>query len=437
MIRKTRDLTKISRGHFFTRSPDGTESHGFEYRDVPTHWEADYGDKESYKSYLQTYGCKPYRMAASSDWSGKVRSRLSWEGHQDFADGTDTTYFNADDALWHHTAAVAPEIIDTSDTLDDCRRKLVEKAIDAHTNGLALGVDLAETGKTFKMVAPRIKQLIGVIKNPLSTAKQFVGSVRVAHELIARGMIADYRDANSRLLKRVRKSKTDSSASVLPIHNWWAEARFGWGPLWGSLDAALYTVAHKGLGQNGPTLVQARNKSFAREERVMDSRLMSIVSLEFVARERIDQEVKVLSQGWYDLKGINDLRSVVGEYPEIAWELVPFSFVIDRFFDFGGWLKRQSAHRLKERLIQEGYTYEIKLTTSLDVLRFKYPTMSFPFDRVTGSGKFESTRVFYKRDAAGSEVHGMTINLGVKSLTHATDYLALVAQQFGKGRKFR
>lgn len=141
----------------------------------------------------------------------------------------------------------------------------------------------------------------------------------------------------------------------------WLEARYGWRPLIYDAEDALHALNH--TRKKGSTLkgtashVETINLTHA-DLGVPVSPYESMSTTEYVTGTRTYRSAAYASPLW-DGGGQFGLNVV-----QTAWELVPYSFVIDWFVDVGGWLQssmpRFGVRDLGQQLsIKEELNYEV------------------------------------------------------------------------------
>lgn len=182
--------------------------------------------------------------------------------------------------------------------------KIMDKVRGSQLN---LSVDLFEHSQTFKM----LKAAISFKK----TAAEFVTKV-----------------LSSRKYRRIRgKGKRADNRRSKYLASKWLEYRYGWQPFLGT----IYELAD-----------QLRTKRVAGVTRFMTRR--SLDTHQVQRRSTVDQDEVFTQRGSYQYqlvyffdvspdRAISDFTSLnpLG----IAWELLPFSFVVDWFVDVGGYLQ--------------------------------------------------------------------------------------------------
>lgn len=176
-------------------------------------------------------------------------------------------------------------------------------------------VTVAEAGKTARMIA-----------------SPFAG----ANELITRMV--------NRRSKLVQKGMT----FVLATASAWNEMRFGWTPLLYELSGIWEAYINGTTWEDKPVrkVARATDKNIAWESPGNVSVLVPPGLTEVQMSGSFDHSAKVSSGVLYELQDANfedatarrmGLR--LSDVPASVWELVPYSFVVDRFIDIGKWLE--------------------------------------------------------------------------------------------------
>ncbi len=213
------------------------------------------------------------------------------------------------------------------------RNKALDKLYDQIRGGLDLSVDLAEAGQAASMLKKSFKLL------------NLVRSIPELGPLIHKARRAEHNGTLGR---------ESSAALSKEIANRWLEYQYGWKPLlssiYGAADEAIRMVLNKiqnfrvmaRLPMDIPPFVNERDivlegKDFYNQ--------VSVQSCEY----SITMEVPSWDPArWSSLNPVS-----------IAWELVPYSFVVDWFYDIGGTLRRLESALLYDKYFKSGYRSEL------------------------------------------------------------------------------
>jgi len=138
--------------------------------------------------------------------------------------------------------------------------------------------------------------------------------------------------------------------------NWgkkWLEYQYGWRPLVNSIYGTFDALMHRRIY----TLKRVRGKA----RRFVRSENKFLDQFGFGSVERVIEvgRYRYLIVAEYDLK--NTEKQLLSGYTSlnpvgIAWELVPYSFVVDWFYDIGGYLKNMESALLFGTGFVRGYS---------------------------------------------------------------------------------
>lgn len=128
--------------------------------------------------------------------------------------------------------------------------------------------------------------------------------------------------------------KTDPSKRV---SNYWLEIQFGWKPLLSDIYGSAELLARHAVGWSHHSTAtasasQVYNKSFKRPSDLFTGNGTVGCRTRYVANYRLDNYARAA----FDSLGITNPLTV-------AWEILPYSFVVDWFIDVSGFLKTLNA----------------------------------------------------------------------------------------------
>lgn len=203
-----------------------------------------------------------------------------------------------------------------NDRISDAQARTIQMALSrvADEDFMSL-VTVAEAAKTAKMIA-----------RPFGTAR----------DLITR--IAD------RKLRLIQKGLTASAA----FSSAWLEYRLGWKPVLYDLQGIKEAYINNLVQHDKPVRIVARagdrNIVWDSPGNISDTAHPGVTSVKMVAN--YSHRAKVSSGVLYELRD-DSLESATArrmglrleDVPASLWELVPYSWVVDRFLDVGIWLK--------------------------------------------------------------------------------------------------
>lgn len=203
-------------------------------------------------------------------------------------------------------------------------------------------------------------------------------------------------------------------APVKTLANMWLAYKYGWLPAVSSIYAVAEFTRNNLLQREVRKKTTRRQyidgRAYVNSSRPFTASGTSVFSIKYGARMTVDNNVK------YDLQRLTSLNPL-----GIAWELVPFSFVIDWFYDIGGFLADAETSLSLGSSLSQGYkTYYARedLLHQRDTVLQGYimpPTGgSFAIERVKATA---STRtMYYERNRVDSwdlpRMPQATISLG-------------------------
>lgn len=228
-------------------------------------------------------------------FSGNSRGRAGWPG----------SYADVDNLFAEFSSII-------NDGRDKCLSRLYTKIKNAK---LDLATDLAE-----------ISQTIGLISDlAVKLGKSFI--------LLKKGKLLD-------ALKNLSPSNRGEVSNVFLAY------RYGVAPLMGDIQGAAEQLAERVLGIRS-TMVRAKKSRLVRS-------FIDYGNFKVTIETRIDVKYKV-SYAFNGSETISTLSRLGFTSPaNVAWELVPFSFVLDWFLPIGNFLSSISAlHGYKVREIEE------------------------------------------------------------------------------------
>lgn len=217
-------------------------------------------------------------------------------------------------------------------------------------------VDLAEAQKTHDMIAGRVKQLA----TALSKVKkgQFVAAGKILR-------------MNKRQVKRaIRRASRKLAPNVSKGAKVWLEFRYGWMPLLHSIDDATKHLAYLMADPKIRSVTRSSHSSYtaSRQESSKGSIATRVAnSVKYGRNAEVKTETKVrfwvkVAPSSYELAQLN--RGSFLNLTEVAWELVPLSFVVDWLTPIGDWLQSMSA-LAGLSVVDAGYSVSRTTTTTV------------------------------------------------------------------------
>lgn len=221
------------------------------------------------------------------------------------------------------------------------------------------GIVLAEAHKTAALVA----------QSAMKIAKALV--------LAKRGRMAEaaYALTGRKQPKVARRGEVGRAGSEI-LSQRWLELQYGWYPLLSDVESSAQALAHKHLessvvrfvarGQRSIGLPSGKYPDPANSSTVLQSH-PQYTAQGYQAFERYQIIAHVSS---YDSPGLLGLKDVAS----VAWELVPYSFVVDWFIPIGSYLSALSVSR---SLTGTFVTTEHRLG-KYDAININWPEAGFP-----------------------------------------------------------
>lgn len=222
---------------------------------------------------------------------------------------------------------------DRSAVYNACTDKLVE----AVRGGMDLSVDLLQGGQTARM---------------FKSAGKLVNVVRLIPEL---GPLLKRLE---RLIKDPRGHNFEEELKTLSktVSGKYLEAQFGWKPLLQS----IYSIADESVNV---VLNKIQNFKVQASLPMRDpdvSNFRDIIGIGAQAdRYNIEQKQRCSMSIWMEVDEWDPARWSSLNPASIAWELMPYSFVIDWVYDVGGMLRRLETALIYGKKFKSGYSSEL------------------------------------------------------------------------------
>lgn len=283
--------------------------------------------------------------------------------------------------IWQAPAVHSWSAVRDVNALNIAKIQALLKAADARS---MLLVDLAEAQKTSDMIAARVKQLATALSSVKNLQFGKAGSIL--------GMRPrDVKRAVKRAAKRTPKRLADATSV-------WLELRYGWMPLVYSVQDA---AAHLSSLVNFPKIehrVLHSHSSYNETRTSKDTWMLSTVDGRglTLTRNCTDETINTVKV-WvkvaptsYELHELNAGGFV--NLAEVAWELVPLSFVVDWFVPIGDWIASLSS-LVGLSVTDAGYSVARSTTTRVSYDGFKFTP--YPGGTWSVSGFDEDSSVTY------------------------------------------
>ena len=202
----------------------------------------------------------------------------------------------------------------------------------------------------------------------------------------------------------------------------WLEVQYGWKPLLSDVDGAMKELAWRQEGLRNIPMVHGRAKGKETSRSSLVSSLEGIASASTECLNKV--ELKYFFTYGQDLPIMASLSSLGLVDPlEIAWESVPYSFVVDWLAPVGPWLSALSAPS-GFRFLTGGYTEFIRTTLGGTVLPKGFMSLTPPGLVLVGDA-FTMRRSTFSQ----TPVPGLYVKSPI-SLVHMLNGLSLLATAF-------
>jgi hypothetical protein len=213
----------------------------------------------------------------------------------------------------------------------------------------ALGVG----GENEKPFDPSWDQRTIVYNQALSNLNELTrGSLDLAVDLAELGstrrMIRELGKV-SRLASSVRDLWSGSA-----LANGWLEFQYGWRPLMGT----IFGLADESVRYVLNNVTTYRASSLAKEDRV-DSVSQFVYSNNIPMTRRLKRKQACSVSVTMDVQGFDLARFSSLNPVSLAWELIPYSFVVDWFVDVGSYIRNLETGLLYNQAFRSGYASEL------------------------------------------------------------------------------
>lgn len=267
-------------------------------------------------SLIQGDGVSPY------PWSYEVRQNGFPKGQVDWSDSG--VLKSRSEGTYDSTPLSSPNW-----DWQEVDNKTIDRFYDIVRGGLDLSVDIAEAGQARKMIGSSFKLV------------NFVRSIPDLGPLIRRA---------SNSLRNGRLGRDSARDIGKGISDKWLEYQYGWKPLISSIYGAADESQRLVLNKIQNFSVRARvPMSDPVDQNIRDLRFRARDRYNVVGVQSAECSIRMSVPSW-DLARWTSLNPV-----SIAWELMPYSFVVDWMYDVGGTLRRLESALLYDKHFQSGY----------------------------------------------------------------------------------
>lgn len=205
--------------------------------------------------------------------------------------------------------------------------------------------------------------------------------------------------------------------------NLWLEFTYGWKPLANTIYEGLSKACD--ASASPPWHVRARGSDKNSDSEVIGTDIRTINVRHGSVRYQLDVLYKLSDSRLQQLGGYTSLNPV-----SIAWELVPYSFVVDWFVDVGGYLRNLESAFLYGSDFVGGYITRTDLSESTQTIIGTSDTGDGSYSTVSLQGSYK--RVSKSRGLLGGTPYPMTPTFDPKM---GTSRLISAAALLGQGLK--
>lgn len=275
-----------------------------------------------------------------------------------------------------------------------------------------LAVNVAERVQAAHMMSTRIADIADLLKMVIDMAAGKPAAWARARKVL-KGM------SPKELKKYLKELKTRWREAILSPADLWLELHFGWVPMVQDVHNAIAILDSP--VPNGRITVRSRSVDHSYTVgRTWSDREYSRAVYRGSARATVFGEFSVSNLNAYRAQRMG----ITNPYA-LAWELVPFSFIVDWFTTVGAWIA-QWDETLGIKLLNAGYSY--KVLVDCDGVRASYG----PGWECVWTAK--SSAVYFTRNPGNPGVKlGMRPSARL-SLARGATAIALLVQRFEKAK---
>lgn len=382
------------------------------YHDSRRYWEkmpaATFKQKRKSGAYLEPQPFELTRDKASQSLFTAKGSFTATDGSRVEFVGEGVLAQDVDDRINDgYASVVLPDSVLQSEALEKARKRRWNAP-----------VALAEAHKTTVMIERRVRSLYFAVRSLRR------GRINIALQHLGLPELGD--SATRRWNSRYGKDARDTAA------NTWLELQYGWKPFLADIKSSAELLAHVVSRDTNRISRIAVVKNASVTTSTTDSVACSVESS--ITVDRIDHhQISKNLLWWFRIDGeLTNTASLLGltNPYEIAWELVPFSFVVDWIVPIGDYLSNLDADFGLTTLGHTIGTKYVRVRT-FENPRFtqtRYKMVSFS----GGSGRQDSVfvqRRCYKTAPPNPLPTSISFDKVKNSLVRLTSSLALLNQQ--------
>lgn len=233
------------------------------------------------------------------------------------------TYSNMVDVFQQRSFFPTAPMLDFSEAISRAQDEVLTKVFaKANTPDVDALVDLSQIGETIRMLITTARRILVLVKSP--------------------GAFFRYVKTNSVDKYTTARIPGNPHGRLSELSGLWCELRFGWRPLLISIDGAAKALAE------GDDSMPARVTYRSMEEISSTFSASNVFTSSlngFTANRTYTTKVSVQASirgGILIERSRTGLQKLGFEWegiPYAAWDLVPFSFIMDRFVNLGSWIR--------------------------------------------------------------------------------------------------
>lgn len=225
--------------------------------------------------------------------------------------------------------------------------------------------------------------------------------------------------------RALRRLSQMAKAPSQELSNWWLQARFGIMPFLNDI-AAIKAECQKRVSRDFNLMHSRAKKSTVQVHREpYTGYLFNVPVKGDVYQRTIHRTLATVYYNRFQWSTSERLGLHWSQIPGIMWELVPFSFLVDRVVNIGQWLE---IMRPKQEFVIQGSTLSYK-DESESIFHAKEALLTYGSDTRTVIDILCRTKcISYHRTIPGPLPIGPTVNLKIGGLVKTLDHLTLLNQ---------